>query len=178
MEQIQGYRLKLRLVTAEDAAYIQELRTLPQYGRYLSEPAPSTEAQRLWIETYKAREAEGLEYYFVIQRLDDDSRCGVVRLYDIMDGKFTWGSWILDDNKPDKAALDSALLVYQVAFDMLGCKTAVFDVRIDNQRTIAFHRRFGAIETGSDAANLYFRIDSDDFEKYANQLQLNLKTPS
>ena len=63
------------------------------------------------------------------------------------DGSFTWGSWILDANKPPKAALERAVLIYETAFDLLELESARFDVRRDNENTLAFHRRFGAIET-------------------------------
>ncbi len=155
-----GSRLRFRPVTVGDAAYIQELRT--RHGEHLSASAPSVAAQQAWIERYLTRAEQGQEYYFVIERLDDYAPCGVVRLYEIVDDHFTWGSWILDANKPAKAALDSALLIYEIAFETLGCDYSVFDVRANNQRTLAFHRRFGAVETGSDAENIYFRIDAKD----------------
>lgn len=164
---IEGHHIRFRLVRPEDAAYIQGLRTSPEHGRHLSAPAPSVEAQRAWIEAYKAREAAGQEYYFIIERRDDVAPCGVLRLYDITEGRFTWGSWILDANKPEKAALDAALLVYRIAFSILGCKEAVFDVRAENTRTLGFHRRFGAVETGTDGINVYFKLRSDDFIELA-----------
>ena len=155
-----GTRLRFRPVTLDDAAYIQDLRA--RHGQYLSASAPSVAAQQAWIERYLTRAEQGQEYYYVIERRDDHEPCGVVRLYEIVDDHFTWGSWILDANKPAKAALDSALLIYAIAFGTLGCNYSVFDVRADNNRTLAFHRRFGAVETGSDAENIYFRIDAKD----------------
>lgn len=155
-----GTRLRFRPVTLDDAAYIQDLRS--RHGQYLSASAPSVAAQQAWIERYLTRAEQGQEYYYVIERRDDHEPCGVVRLYEIVDDHFTWGSWILDANKPAKAALDSALLIYAIAFGTLGCNYSVFDVRADNNRTLAFHRRFGAVETGSDAENIYFRIDAKD----------------
>lgn len=169
-EPIDGHNISFRLVRPEDAAYIQTLRVSPDYGRHLSAPAPSVAAQQSWIQGYKAREASGREYYFVIERRDDGAACGVVRLYDIIDGSFTWGSWILDVNKPSKAALDCALLIYEIAFGALGCTRAVFDVRAENAGALAFHRRFGAVETGADDLNVYFKIDADDFAARAKTL--------
>ncbi|KFE36169.1 hypothetical protein DW2_02624 [Thioclava atlantica] len=151
-----GPRLKLRLVAPRDADYIHGLRTAPAYNAHLSAVSGTAEDQRRWIEAYKAREAEGVEFYYIIARRDDGRRCGVVRLYDIEGDHFTWGSWILDANKPQKAALESAVLIYQIGFDHLGLSRAVFDVRRENERTLAFHRRFGASETGGDDENLYF----------------------
>ncbi|WP_417808824.1 GNAT family N-acetyltransferase [Thioclava sp.] len=154
--EVEGPRLRLRLVSPEDATYIHGLRIDPAYNTHLSSVTGSAEDQRRWIEAYKAREAAGDEYYYVIERRDNGQRCGVVRLYDIKVDQFTWGSWILDANKPPKAALESAFLLYEIGFGDLGLNRAVFDVRSDNEHTQAFHRRLGATETGSDDVNLYF----------------------
>lgn len=150
-----GHNIRFPLVRPEDARYTQGLRTSPEHGRHLSSPAPSVEAQQAWIEAYKAREATGLEYYFIIERRDDAVPCGVLRLYDTTDGQFTWGRWILDANEPAKAALDAALPVYRIAFSIPGCEKAVFDVRAENTRTLGFYRRFGAVETGTDGINVH-----------------------
>lgn len=155
LERIDGPNLVLRLITPDDAEYVHGLRTDPAYNRHLSEVRGTVEDQRRWIESYKAREAEGREYYYVIER-NDGRRCGVVRLYDIDAESFTWGSWILDHNKPPKAALESACLIYSIAFDILGLERATFDVRRDNERTLAFHERLGAQKTHADELNIYF----------------------
>lgn len=170
MANLVGHHLRLRLVELEDAEYIHSLRLDPQYGRFLSAPAPTVESQQSWIERYKAREAERREYYFLIERRQDDLPCGVVRLYEIKDGQFTWGSWILDKNKPPKAALDSALLIYRFAFEVLACELSIFDVRVENSRTLAFHRRFGAVETGVDELNVYFELSREQFALRVDQL--------
>lgn len=160
---VEGPNLTLRLIEPNDAAYVHGLRTNPLYNSHLSKVTGSVEDQRQWIEGYKAREAAGQELYYVIER-SDGTRCGLVRLYDIEAQSFTWGSWILDENKPRKAALESAVLIYEIGFAHLGCGRAVFDVRIDNAHTTAFHRRFGAVETGADKLNVYFSYRRSRFE--------------
>ena len=159
---IDGQRLALRLVTPDDAGYIHGLRFDPRYNTHLSPVTGSAEDQRAWIERYKQREVAGQEYYYVIERRDGQ-RCGVVRLYDIADGRFTWGSWILDENKPAKAALESAVLSFTVAFDKLGLERGAIDVRQENAKAIAFYRRFGMIETGDDARDIFFEYKRENF---------------
>ena len=161
---VEGPNLTLRLIEPEDADYVQNLRTDPTYNRHLSEVRGTVENQRRWIEGYKARETEGREFYYVIER-KGGTRCGLVRLYDIGDESFTWGSWILDANKPRKAALESASLIYRIAFDLIGLRRAEFEVDQNNQNTLLFHRRFGARETHSDEHNVYFVYERDTFEK-------------
>lgn len=160
---IDGPRLRLRPVVPEDAAYIHALRTDPRYNAHLSPVTGGVEAQRQWIERYLEREVQGREIYFVIERRSDGMRCGVVRLYDIAEQQFTWGSWILDEHKPNKAALESAVLIYQFAFESMQKRKAIFDVRRDNTMTISFHERFGAAETGADEVNLYFEYTCEQF---------------
>lgn len=160
---VEGLRLNLRLIQVEDAEYVHQLRTDPIYNNYLSEVYGSSAVQRTWIEAYKAREAELRELYYVIER-PDGTRCGVVRLYEISERSFTWGSWILDHNKTPKAALESALLVYVSAFERLGLADAQFDVRRDNEGTLAFHRRFGAVETHETDRDIYFTYTRGQFE--------------
>ena len=162
LSRIDGVRLSLRLVMPDDAAYIHGLRMDPSYNSHLSAVTGTVQDQRGWIGTYKTREAAGTEFYFVIERTDG-VRCGVVRLYDIKSDGFTWGSWILDENKPSKAALERAVLSFGVAFESLGMAVGHIDVRKQNARAIGFYRRFGMQETHEDAQNIYFEYTSEQF---------------
>jgi RimJ/RimL family protein N-acetyltransferase len=159
---VDGHNLSLRLIQPDDAEYVFGLRINPAYNEHLSDVTGSVEDQRQWIETYKSREAKLSELYYVIER-KDGLPCGVVRLYDIKQDSFTWGSWILDHNKPFKAALESAILVYSIAFEALELSKAEFEVRNDNTNTLSFHRRFGAVETHSDEQDTFFILTSAKF---------------
>lgn len=163
MERLEGPGLVLRLIQPADAQYVHGLRINPAYNRHLSEVRGTAEDQRRWIEAYKAREAAGQEYYYVIERRDDTTRCGVVRLYDIKADHFTWGSWILDANKPPKAALESAVLIYDLGFSVMKMAYAAFDVRRENTRTLEFYRRFGARETGANDEDIFFIYPRETF---------------
>ena len=165
---VKGYQLCLRIVTPEDAAYIHALRTDAQYNEHLSSIDGTPQDQYQWIKKYKRREERGVEYYYIIERLDGIP-CGTVRIYNIRDDKFTWGSWILDKNKPNKAALESALLVYKISFEMLNLTKAIFDVRKENTHTLAFHYRFGATETGRDHKNIYFEYTQEKYFSDVNK---------
>jgi len=165
---VEGPNLTLRLIEPEDADYVQNLRTDPTYNRHLSEVRGTVEDQRRWIEGYKARETEGREFYYVIER-KDGTRCGLVRLYDIGAESFTWGSWILDANKSRKAALESALLSFGVGFDRLNLSEGFVDVRIDNAKALAFYFRLGMKELRRDQQDVYFVYSRDIFEKDQNE---------
>lgn len=156
---IEGPSLALRLIRPEDADYLFALRSNPALNRHLSPVQGGAADQRRWIEAYQAREAAGREFYHIIERLSDGAPCGTIRLYDIAGDRFTWGSWILDAAKPPKAALESAVLSFGLAFNALGLARAQVDVRIANTRAETFYRRFGMTETHRDAANIFFRYD-------------------
>ncbi|MGC9418243.1 MAG: GNAT family N-acetyltransferase [Rhodovulum sp.] len=155
LTRIAGPNLVLRLIEPDDAAYVHALRTDPAYNRHLSEVRGTVDDQRRWIEAYQDREAAGAEFYYVIER-HDGTRCGTVRLYDVEGGRFTWGSWILDHNKPRKAALESAVLSFGVGFDVLGCDVAHVDVRVANTHAEAFYRRLGMTETHRTEQDIFF----------------------
>lgn len=152
---IEGPNLVLRLIRPDDAEYVHGLRTDRTYNRFLSPVAGSAADQRRWLESYKAREERLEELYYVVERPDGVS-CGLVRLYDIDPDSFTWGSWILDGNKPRKAALESAVLSFGVGFQLLDLPQAKVDVRAENRHAEAFYRRFGMTETSRDARDIFF----------------------
>jgi RimJ/RimL family protein N-acetyltransferase len=163
ISRVEGPSLSLRLIRPEDAEYVHTLRTDPTYNTHLSEVHGTSEDQRRWIENYKTREANLRELYYVIER-KDGIRCGLVRLYDIGADSFTWGSWILDQNKTRKAALESAVLSFGVGFDGLGLSFAHVDVRIGNEHAEAFYRRLGMNEIRRDMQDIYFTYSCSRFE--------------
>lgn len=169
INKVQGPNLTLQLIMPDDAGYVRTLRTDPTYNRHLSAVHGTVEDQRQWIEEYKAREANGEELYYVIER-KDGTRCGLVRLYDIGDDSFTWGSWILDANKPRKAALESALLSFGVGFCCLNLPKAFVDVRINNEKARAFYVRLGMKELRREGQDIFFAYDRETFEADQNKL--------
>lgn len=162
LSQIRGPNLRLRLIRPCDSDYVHALRTNPAYNRYLSPVRGTAEDQRRWIEEYKAREAAGQEYYYLIERAEGGP-CGVVRLYDVDTEAFTWGSWILDQNKPRKAAVESALLSFGIGFETLALKRAFLDVRIENKHALAFYQRFGMTEIDRTDQDIFFVFTREQF---------------
>jgi len=156
--------VRLRLVQPSDAEFIFDLRTDQKYNKHLSQVSGTPDDQRAWIERYKAREEKGEEFYFIIERLDG-VRCGTVRVYDLQDDSFCWGSWILNKDKTRFSALESAILVYDFGFDQPGKAFSHFDVRSDNVSVIRFHERFSVSETHRDDINIYFKLNRDLYQK-------------
>jgi RimJ/RimL family protein N-acetyltransferase len=159
---LQGRTTRLRLATVADAAFIHALRRDEARTRFLSAVAPEVQAQADWLAAYKAREAKGSEYYFVIEQ--GESPVGTVRIYDYRGDSFSWGSWLIKPDTPPAVAMESALLVYEFAFGERGFARCHFEVRKGNERVIAFHKRFGARETGEDELSTQFAYTREAYE--------------
>ena len=160
MKVIRSKSISLRLVEEEDASFILSLRLDEKYNSFLSKVGSDLESQKLWIKEYKSHEANKEQYYFIIERADG-KHCGTVRLYDFKNDSFSWGSWILNEDKTRYAAVESAFLVYQYGFNILGFGRSHFEVMKGNDRVVAFHEKMGAIRVGEDDINIYFEINRD-----------------
>lgn len=164
-----GRSINIRLVEEKDAEFITSLRSDPRYNTHLSKVDSDVEKQRKWIRKYKDEEKLGNQYYFIIED-KNGVKCGTVRLYDFCGDSFCWGSWILNENKTRFSALESAFLVYEYAFNILGFKKSHFDVRKENTKVIAFHQKMGAILKSEDNLNNYYEIYPDTVWALKNKL--------
>ncbi|WP_231974996.1 GNAT family N-acetyltransferase [Pseudomonas pohangensis] len=159
----------MRLIEPSDAEFVLSLRMDARYNQFLSAVAPDVAAQREWIDRYKRAEADGSQFYFIIER-NDGAPCGTIRVYDLRDDSFCWGSWILNDSKTRFSALESAFLIYEFGFNVLKFSKSHFEVMKGNERVISFHKKMGAKVTGEDEQNLYFEITQESVEVCKNEL--------
>ncbi|WP_455425042.1 GNAT family N-acetyltransferase [Dryocola sp. LX212] len=162
--------IEFRLVEEDDAEFIYELRVNKDYNKHLSKTEGGVSTQKKWIKQYKEKESEGGEYYFIIQRADNKKRIGTVRLYDFIIEKksFCWGSWILNNDKTPSSAIESALLVYNIAFNDLNFERSHFDVRKDNAKVVRFHTKLGAKIISENELDYFFNFEK---ESYFNALK-------
>ena len=149
---IRGKSLGFRDACVQDAAFILALRTNEQKSRHLSKVSADLQNQKDWLLAYQARKNEA---YFVIENLERD-KLGMVRIYDAQGESFCWGSWILSNDAPSTAAIESALMVYAYAMGTLGFSMAHFQVNKANERVWKFHERFGAIRRAEDADQFHY----------------------
>jgi RimJ/RimL family protein N-acetyltransferase len=163
-----GKTISFRLATREDAEFIHSLRIDPHYNIHLSPVSDSITDQEKWLDDYKIRESRCEEYYFIILNNSTNERMGTVRLYDFKNEKssFSWGSWILNASKTRYAAVESAMLVYQIGFKDLGFRACHFEVRKENLGVIQFHKRLGAEIIGEDEFNFYFNLIPDVYSEF------------
>lgn len=157
---LESKTIRLRLVEETDAEFILKLRLDQRYNRFLSLVSSDIKDQTRWIREYKADEAAKNQFYFIIER-NDGVPCGTVRVYDLREQSFCWGSWILNEDKTRYAALESAFLVYDFGFSELGYEKSHFDVMKGNDKVISFHKKMGACQIGEDKENFYFEISKN-----------------
>ncbi len=169
MNELNLKTIRLRLIDIKDAEFVLGLRLDGRYNQFLSVVKPDLIAQRQWILEYKNEELAGRQYYFIIERIDGIP-CGTVRIYDIRDDSFCWGSWILNENKTRYSAVESAFLVYDFGFDKLGFNKAHFEVVKQNKRVVSFHKKMGAFEVGEDETNIYFEITRQSVQAIKEKL--------
>ena len=150
------------MVRWEDAEFIYRLRRDSRLNEHLSHPPETISQQQCWLQAYFGREALGEEFYFMIEA--GQQACGTVRLYRMTpEGHFTWGSWIIKKAAPLRAGIQSALLIYELAFEELGFSESRFEVRKGNVKVIAFHRRCGAESVDETEHELLFRFSRPAF---------------
>lgn len=158
-----GKNINLRTVEIEDAEFIYEMRQNQERTKYLSKVIGTVVSQKEWIENYKKREKEEKEFYFVIESKDKE-KLGLVRMYDFKEDSFCWGSWLIKEDAPKTTAIESALQIYEFGFYKLGFKKSHFDVRIGNDKVVAFHQRFGAKIVDEDSLDYFFNFEKNDYE--------------
>ena len=164
----------VRFVEPEDAEFICGLRSDQNLNEHISKTSPDAVAQRDWIEQYKVREAAGKEFYFIIRHQLKDY--GVVRMYDFRRNSFCWGSWIILPSRPSGLVTYSAIMIYEMGFDILGFDQSHFDVRTENTKVIDFHLRSGAKATERDEVDQHFIFSKDAWLKFRTASTEQIKT--
>ncbi|MEA1891135.1 MAG: GNAT family N-acetyltransferase [Campylobacterota bacterium] len=159
-----GKNINLRAVELEDAEFIFALRTNQDKTKYLSKVTGTIEDQRTWIKSYKVKELNKEEFYFVIESKVKE-KLGLVRVYDFIDSSFSWGSWIIKDGAPTSTAIESALQIYEFGFYKLNFKRSHFDVTKGNDKVLSFHKKFGAVVIDETPQNYMLNIDETQYIK-------------
>ena len=138
--EITKYGVTARLVNENDAEFITQLRSDARLGRYIHASNGDVEAQRKWIEGYKQREKEGLEYYLIF--LKDKHPYGLCRIYNIdwLHLSYTGGSWMCAYGTSIEDMLLTTYITSHVAIDVLGLAVNIYEVMKDNKPVLKYHR--------------------------------------
>lgn len=136
---IAGVRYRLRPIERGDAGLIVSLRGDPERTRFLHPIDLRIEAQEEYLERYFTREGD---YYFVIERGEREAE-GLIALYNLDAGtrSVEIGRWVLRPGSP--AAVESILLAYRVAFDVLGLEEVFCRTVVENTQALSFQDSCG-----------------------------------
>lgn len=154
-----GKSIILREVKESDANFILDLRLNDNLNRFISKIDNNLESQINFIKNVLTKKDE---IYFIIQSKDNESY-GTVRIYEIKNDDFTWGSWIINKEAPLTAGIESALLIYEYAFFTLNLKKCHFKVTKGNDNVIRFHKKFGAIIIKETEEEFFFTYKLEDY---------------
>ena len=174
-EKLRTNNLHFKLVNKADASFILKLRTDIKLGKFLTKVESNLAKQLSWIEGYQKRSAKGLEYYFVIIDKNGE-KVGLVRLYDINENDFSWGSWILKTGVPSSYAIESALLIYEIGFEFLKLQSSIFEVLKDNEAVISFHLKTKAEILRRDKEKVFFKFERSAYLNLKSRYK-KFKTP-
>lgn len=169
---VKGKELTFRNATVADAEFILSLRLDETKNAFLSTTSADLDAQRAWLTDYADATDQA---YFIIEA--GGKPVGTVRMYDAKGQSFSWGSWILSNDKPRSAAVESTLMVY--AFGLaLGFTESHFEVMTGNEKVWQYHERMGAIRVGEDHGHYLYRMPGRAIEaalaKYRERLPLGI----
>ena len=152
---IKGKHISLRDANISDAKFILDLRLDPIKSRFLSPTSPLLLDQQEWMKSYEQKNGQA---YFIIQT-NSGEPLGCIRIYNALDDSFEWGSWLIVNGAPPLVALESALLVYQFAFD-LGFNKAIVSVRQINRAVWKFHESiFNACLTNETVKYRFYEVN-------------------
>lgn len=137
---LSGPAFRLRPITDADAGLVLSLRGDSELNRYIHATPPDLSEQLAWLARYYQRPGD---YYFVIERRTTRAPEGVISIYDVddRDSSGEWGRWML--KKGSLAAVESAMLIYQCAFERLRLETVFCRTVAENVKVVSFHDSCG-----------------------------------
>lgn len=171
MKIINRYGITLRLVEEEDAEFIFKLRTDSGLNKFISYTSPKIADQIKWIQYYKIRELEGLEYYYIAQD-QFGNKYGTIRLYNFDDKSFEIGSWLFHTYAPIGMAVKTHFIGFETGFEVLKAEFCRFEIRKKNTAVLRYMHDFKTTLVNEDELNYYFTLSKEDFYERRNKLPL------
>ena len=172
---LERYGLFLRFVTEEDASFILSLRNDEKLGRYINKTSPTLDAQVEWTNSYKLREEQGTDYYFIFEK-PQGNPLGVCRIYDITINTFTIGSWLFKKDSPVGAAILADIITRELAFELFPFSELLFDVKTDNTNVNRYQATYKPEILCINHDTIFYRCPKENFEKY-KKLHLRMFAP-
>jgi hypothetical protein len=159
---LERYGLQVRLVDERDAEFIVSLRTDPRLNKHIHSTSSDIEQQKQWIQAYKLREAQSLDYYFLFSANNQPQ--GLARIYDITEDTFTQGSWVFSPEAVIGASILGNIISSEIGFELLEKKTAYSDAR-KNNNTHRYVQSFNPEIIKTDELSIYYKILPEGFDQ-------------
>ena len=167
--QAEGFGVRLRPVRMEDAGFIVWLRNLEHAKGKVGDSAMDTAAQENWLRAYFDREGD---YYFIIET-QGGIAVGAYGIYDRTGDSAESGRWIIRPELP--AAIPSALLAFEIAFERLALRELRVKTIATNRTVLSLNRKFGFRQTriepgaqligGQLVDQVHFVLEAEDWRK-------------
>lgn len=137
---IEGVAYRLRPVSEADTPLIVELRGNPDHNRHMHRGPYTHAEQDAWLSEYFKRDGD---YYFAMDRRSDGYTEGFISVHfiDPVEKSGEWGRWIMRPNSV--GAVESAWLIYRVAFELLGLDWVAGRTNAMNQKVVSFNDSCG-----------------------------------
>lgn len=162
---LEKYGLKVRLVNQDDASFILSLRANQNRTKYMMTLDDNIENQRMWIQEYKKREKEGLDYYFIYCDAEG-KRIGVNRASNVDFNAKTSksSSWIAVEGLKYEP-LKMLIIGNEIIFNSIGIETSWGEVQKNNSRAIKIFKLFGYKLNDIGTEYYDFSLSKSDFLK-------------
>jgi RimJ/RimL family protein N-acetyltransferase len=172
--QAEGFGVRLRPVRMADAAFIVWLRNLDHAKGRVGDSATDEAGQQKWLREYFKRPGD---YYFIIETLGGQT-VGAYGIYDVQGAAAESGRWIIRPEVP--AAIPSAILAFEIAFDTLRLGELRVTTVSTNRPVLSLNLKFGFRQTGVTPAGqiiagrpvdlVHFRLVAQDWTKVRERL--------
>lgn len=158
---IEGKYVNLREVTIDDAAFILQLRTTGKAVKFLHKTENNLQKQIDYIKRYLTLDNE---YYFIIER-KDGTPLGTVSIYNIHEDEFTSGRWCMVEHSLPEEVLESSILEWNYAFNVLNLRKDYYDVRKNNKKVLRYHEIWGTRYIKEGKEDIFFEMTRDMFNQ-------------
>jgi RimJ/RimL family protein N-acetyltransferase len=158
----------------DDAGFIVWLRNLEHAKGRIGDSAITEASQQAWLKAYFDRPGD---YYFIIETAGGTS-VGAYGIYDIKGTSAESGRWVI---RPDvAAAISSAMLAFETAFDTLHMDEVRVRTISTNRNVLSLNRKFGFRQTlvepaaqiiaGQPVDQVHFILPATDWPKVRERL--------
>lgn len=119
------------------------------------------EKQREWI---RGKKEEENDYHMIIEDFKGN-RFGTIALYNIKPDlkTFEWGRWVIFPGSPFYVPVESIILAFNFAFNILLLEESIFGTQALNHKTFNILKKVGSEIIRSDNKEIWFSFNKKNF---------------